>query len=56
MVNEFYNWKRKRSRNAEPNDAHHALRKLDAKRLAGKTLIVRQNVDNLHKRAGRDVS
>ena len=52
MVHRFYNWQRKLCRDAKPNDAHHDLRKLEAKRPAGQTLIVTQNVGNLHERAG----
>lgn len=52
MVHKFYNWRRKRCREAKPNEAHHALKRLEAKRPAGKTLIVTLNVDDLHERAG----
>lgn len=52
LVHEFYNARRKNCRGAEPNDAHRALARLEAERPAGGTLIVTQNVDDLHERAG----
>lgn len=50
LVWEWYEWRRELVRNAQPNAAHEALARLtDA-------VIVTQNVDGLHKRAGsRDV-
>jgi NAD-dependent deacetylase len=49
----FYNMRRARHRNADiqPNAAHHALVKLEAVWL-GEVLVVTQNVDTLHDRAG----
>ncbi len=47
-VHAFYNARRKNARAAEPNAAHGALARLEA---AG-ALIVTQNVDDLHERAG----
>ena len=52
LVHEFYNARRKNCRGAEPNEAHRALARLEAERPAGKTLIVTQNVDDLHERSG----
>jgi NAD-dependent deacetylase len=50
LVTEWYEWRRGLIRAAEPNAAHHAIARLpDA-------LVVTQNVDGLHARAGsRDV-
>lgn len=45
LVWEWYDWRRSLVRAAEPNAAHRALAKLDA-------LVVTQNVDGLHARAG----
>src|SRR2546428_6289941 len=45
LVWEWYEWRRSLVRAAEPNAAHRALAKLDA-------LVVTQNVDGLHARAG----
>jgi NAD-dependent deacetylase len=54
MVQEFYNSRRANVANVQPNAAHHALARLQAAR-PGVVLIVTQNVDDLHDRAGRDV-
>ena len=51
LVHEFYNARRATCRGAEPNKAHFALAELEA-RHTGKVLIVTQNVDDLHRRAG----
>jgi NAD-dependent deacetylase len=51
MVHAFYNARRLNCTNAQPNDAHVALAQLEAAH-PGKTLIVTQNVDDLHERAG----
>ena len=51
LVHEFYNLRRANCRNAQPNAAHFALAELEAKQ-AGNFLIVTQNVDDLHQRAG----
>ena len=51
LVHEFYNMRRANCRRAQPNGAHRALAELEA-RHAGKVLIVTQNVDDLHQRAG----
>lgn len=49
LVLNFYNQRRKQLLTVQPNDAHIALAKLEAKY---KVTIVTQNVDDLHERAG----
>jgi NAD-dependent deacetylase len=51
LVHEFYDARRARLSEVEPNAAHRALARLDAE-WAGELLIVTQNVDDLHERAG----
>ncbi len=51
LVHQFYDARRARLGEVEPNAAHHALARLDAE-WPGELLIVTQNVDNLHERAG----
>jgi NAD-dependent deacetylase len=51
LVQRFYDARRARLREVEPNPAHRALAKLDAG-WTGELLIVTQNVDDLHERAG----
>lgn len=51
LVHQFYDARRARLSEVEPNAAHVALARLDAK-WRGKLLIVTQNVDDLHERAG----
>ena len=51
LVHQFYDARRARLGEVEPNDAHRALARLDAE-WPGELLIVTQNVDNLHERAG----
>lgn len=53
LVHQFYNERRKQiqSHNIAPNAAHLALAKLEEEH-AGKVLVVTQNIDNLHERAG----
>ncbi len=53
LVHEFYNARRKQLHDPaiKPNAAHLALADLE-KHYAGKILLVTQNVDNLHERAG----
>ena len=51
LVHEFYDARRARLQEVEPNAAHVALARLDAE-WPGKLLIVTQNVDDLHERAG----
>jgi NAD-dependent deacetylase len=49
MVLEFYNMRREQLFKVTPNAAHHALKKLEEKY---DTVIITQNVDDLHERAG----
>ena len=51
LVYDFYNARRLNLLEAKPNAAHFALAKLQNER-PGDALIVTQNVDNLHERAG----
>ena len=51
LVHRFYNTRRAELDTVEPNAAHLALAKLEAA-WAGNFLLVTQNVDNLHERAG----
>jgi NAD-dependent deacetylase len=51
LVQAFYDARRARLKEVEPNAAHHALARLDAG-WPGELLIVTQNVDDLHERAG----
>ena len=51
LVLRFYDMRRARIQEVEPNAAHFALARLDAE-WAGGLLIVTQNVDDLHERAG----
>ena len=51
LVHAFYDARRARLGNVEPNAAHKALARLDAK-WPGELLLVTQNVDDLHERAG----
>jgi NAD-dependent deacetylase len=51
MVLRFYDARRAALAAVEPNAAHRALARLDAE-WPGELLIVTQNVDNLHERAG----
>ncbi|MHC0053713.1 NAD-dependent deacylase [Actibacterium sp. D379-3] len=51
LVHEFYNARRKNCTEATPNAAHHALAKLE-NCYSGEVLIITQNVDDLHERAG----
>lgn len=55
LVVDFYNARRAQAADAEPNAAHLALARLQD-RHAGDVLLVTQNVDDLHEKAGsRDV-
>lgn len=49
MVLEFYNQRRKNIREAQPNEGHYLLAKLEE---MYDVEIVTQNIDNLHERAG----
>jgi NAD-dependent deacetylase len=51
LVHAFYDARRARLGTVEPNAAHRALGRLDAA-WPGELLIVTQNVDDLHERAG----
>lgn len=51
FVHEFYNARRANCADAEPNAAHAALARLEREH-PGEVVIVTQNVDDLHERAG----
>jgi NAD-dependent deacetylase len=51
LVQRFYDARRARLEEVEPNAAHRALARLDAE-WPGDLLLVTQNVDDLHERAG----
>ena len=51
LVHQFYDARRERLHEVQPNAAHFALARLDAE-WPGGLLIVTQNVDDLHERAG----
>jgi NAD-dependent deacetylase len=51
LVHQFYDARRSRLSEVEPNAAHEALARLDTE-WQGELLIVTQNVDDLHERAG----
>ena len=51
LVHAFYDARRARLATVEPNAAHKALARLDAE-WGGDLLLVTQNVDDLHERAG----
>ena len=51
LVHRFYDERRAGLANVEPNAAHRALARLD-KEWPGELLLVTQNVDDLHERAG----
>jgi NAD-dependent deacetylase len=51
LVHRFYDARRAALATVEPNAAHHALARLDAE-WPGELLLVTQNVDDLHERAG----
>ena len=51
LVHRFYNARRDNLTRVEPNAAHEALARLDSE-WPGALLIVTQNVDDLHERAG----
>ncbi|MFF2632810.1 NAD-dependent deacylase [Microbacterium sp. NPDC058021] len=51
LVQAFYDQRRRAALAAEPNPAHRALAELE-RALDGEVLIVTQNVDDLHERAG----
>ena len=51
LVHAFYDARRAKLNEVEPNAAHRAMARLDAE-WTGELLIVTQNVDDLHERAG----
>lgn len=51
LVQRFYNERRRQLKSVVPNLAHHALARLEAD-WPGEVLLVTQNVDDLHERAG----
>ena len=51
VVQRFYDARRRALRGVEPNDAHRALAELE-RHLGDDLLVVTQNVDDLHERAG----
>lgn len=51
LVWEFYSERRSKARDVQPNPGHTALAKAEA-RLGERFLLVTQNVDGLHRRAG----
>ena len=51
LVLRFYDMRREHIQQVEPNAAHYALARLDAA-WSGNLLLVTQNVDDLHERAG----
>ena len=53
LVQHFYDERRAKLGTAEPNAAHRALARLDAE-WAGELLVITQNVDDLHERAGAE--
>lgn len=52
LVHDFYNARRKNCIEATPNAAHAALARLEQALPEGDMIIVTQNVDDLHERAG----
>jgi NAD-dependent deacetylase len=54
LVHDFYNARRRSLRDAAPNAAHFALTKLEqaVKSSGGDLMLVTQNVDDLHEKAG----
>jgi NAD-dependent deacetylase len=54
LVHDFYNARRRSLREAHPNSAHFALAKLEqaVKATGGELMLVTQNVDDLHEKAG----
>ncbi len=51
LVQAFYNLRRQKLRHVEPNKAHQALADFE-KNFQGNFLLITQNIDNLHERAG----
>jgi NAD-dependent deacetylase len=53
LVYEFYNARRRQLKAVKPNAAHEALALLE-REYPGQVLVVTQNVDDLHERAGTE--
>jgi NAD-dependent deacetylase len=53
LVHAFYDARRAKLGTVQPNDAHRALARLDAE-WSGELLMITQNVDDLHERAGSE--
>lgn len=53
LVHRFYNLRREALNTVEPNAGHHALARLE-REWKGPFLLVTQNVDDLHERAGSE--
>ncbi len=51
LVHGFYNARRAQAAQATPNDAHHALARLQ-RIFPGEVIVITQNVDGLHEAAG----
>lgn len=53
-VQAFYNWRRKRLIQTQPNPAHLALARFgrELRQVGGRLTLVTQNIDDLHERAG----
>lgn len=51
LVVDFYNARRAQAADAEPNDGHLALARLE-KAFGGAVVVITQNVDDLHEKAG----
>jgi len=51
LVHDFYNERRRGLKGIEPNAAHFALARLE-REFPGNVLLVTQNIDDLHERAG----
>ena len=51
LVVDFYNARRAQAAKVAPNAAHKALARLEAEH-AGETIVITQNVDDLHERGG----
>ncbi len=49
LVLDFYNQRRRAIEKVKPNKAHHAIKKLEQ---IGDVLVITQNIDDLHERAG----
>lgn len=54
LVHDFYNARRRALRDATPNPAHFALARLEQtlRKAGSELMLVTQNVDNLHEKAG----